>query len=567
MQLQQTHAWLYNALVCGVKNDKTRKRYHGSIPHILRVLHANGIRTETQDALRCHLLDRSLYSVIKRENRQLIAHRATIKRLVSTLAAPRQVGAAIIQAYLNAAMTTKGAKRRYRVPLTCEQKIVCDTLLSGRHATAVDPKCIRAVVSTFPVHHAHIDIDAELRLNHKRVQAWIHHGLSGWCDNDRQRAAIVEAAGYMANVPIVIREPESSSLGDDWDSRYRHHPVDIPTHTALFFRLGFTRSSEDDITNRFSVYLDDNGITGQHRRQMWDTVCSVYRHARGTFRSTPSHDECARMITRPFVTHIIRGTLVKAMGTQAAFGPDGSPPTTVVRYIVAVNHARNAGILPAFTGPPLSRKSTMYALLNRTELSACIDKNRSHTRRTYTDEEIARLYGACESERDRVILLILSRTGLRNAALRTLLIRNCTSSEGMALEKGRRIHRFFIDDDIRTAIDSYLRTEHPEYTATEGDGGTYLFPDTGTLRGFMTARQLNTWIHNLADRAGVRGEHTTIHSFRRYVVTKLMESKNTITDVARYVGHTNPITTERYWITNPESLVAGMTLPWADACV
>ena len=385
MQLQQTHAWLYHTLVCGVKSGKTRKRYHSSIPHILRVLHANGIRTETQDALRCHLAVESLYSVIKRENSQLIAHRATIKRLVSTLAATRQAGAAIIQAYLNAATTTKGAKRRYCVPLMCEQKIVCDTLPAGRHATAVGPKYIRTAVSTSPVHQAHIDIETEVRLNHRRLQAWIHHWLSGWCDNDRKRAAIVEAASYMANVPIVIHEPESPSLGHDWDSRYQHHPVDIPTDTVLFLWLGFTERVEDDITNRFCVYLDDNGITGQHRHQMWDTVCSVHRHARGTFQSTPSHDHCARVITRPFVTGIIRGTLVKAMGTQAAFGPDGSPQTTVVRYIVAVNHARNAGILPAFTGPPLSLKSTMYALLSRMELFAASTRTvRTHVGPTRT---------------------------------------------------------------------------------------------------------------------------------------------------------------------------------------
>lgn len=73
-------------------------------------------------------------------------------------------------------------------------------------------------------------------------------------------------------------------------------------------------------------------------------------------------------------------------------------------------------------------------------------------RRTYTPAECARLLQACGTHRERLMMMLLQRVGLRNAAMRRLTLSNVTEdlpphpvrTVACALEKGGVLRQFVL---------------------------------------------------------------------------------------------------------------------------
>lgn len=126
-------------------------------------------------------------------------------------------------------------------------------------------------------------------------------------------------------------------------------------------------------------------------------------------------------------------------------------------------------------------------LISSSEESSVVDPYKvrpAKPPRTYTDSECRALLEACHTQRDRLILLLLQRVGLRNAALRHLLLRDVTEDEpphaprrmGQALEKGGVVRQFVLDDDIQSCLIRYLTEEYGMRVRMQNRFTAYLFP-------------------------------------------------------------------------------------------
>ena len=60
----------------------------------------------------------------------------------------------------------------------------------------------------------------------------------------------------------------------------------------------------------------------------------------------------------------------------------------------------------------------------------------------------------------------------------------------------------------------------------------------------MTPGQIHHWFRQQCQRAHVGGPHVTLHGFRHFLVTVLMENgQNRVEDVSQYIGHRSVRTT------------------------
>ena len=215
---------------------------------------------------------------------------------------------------------------------------------------------------------------------------------------------------------------------------------------------------------------------------------------------------------------------------------------------------------------------------------------RAPPRRVYSETECRALARACECHRDRLgdggapsvvdpavqaMLLLLQRTGLRNAALWQLLLDDVVVPGGAleprtvatANEKGGVVRRFQVDTETAACLTQYLREELLPTLCQPWDPETvYLFPRCHTQpTQCLTAGQIHFWFRSLCRRAGVQGSHATIHGFPHFLITVLMEDKqNRLLDVAQFIGHRSAATTSQYyWHADLAALHERLVFPWS----
>lgn len=156
--------------------------------------------------------------------------------------------------------------------------------------------------------------------------------------------------------------------------------------------------------------------------------------------------------------------------------------------------------------------------------------------RTYTAAECTRLLEACGSRRERLMMMLLQRVGLRNAAMRRLTLGSVTEdlpphpprTVACALEKGGVLRQFVllqavdrspgpgVDPAMRSTLAEYLANEFhwPPARETSSRDQLCLFPRCHTEPTTpMTGSQIHFWFRNLCRRANVSGPHATIHGF------------------------------------------------------
>jgi integrase/recombinase XerC len=192
----------------------------------------------------------------------------------------------------------------------------------------------------------------------------------------------------------------------------------------------------------------------------------------------------------------------------------------------------------------------------------------------FTDEELDKLVTVYENDQECLIISILLSTGVRLGGLLNLKIRNVYDSnlnvlsEGSTLEKGNKTRRFPIFPALKQALERYRDNE--TYKDLLKDLDYYLIPKVIKKRskfignkqkcGETTIRRI---IKNICDRAGVYGDHTHPHAFRKTVVIKLMNEGNTLDSVAKFIGHSSSqITATHYWTPTQNDLIKNMNMAW-----
>ena len=158
----------------------------------------------------------------------------------------------------------------------------------------------------------------------------------------------------------------------------------------------------------------------------------------------------------------------------------------------------------------------------------------------YSNIELERLKEACETTRDKAIILFLLSTGCRISEV-CYLNRgdiDLDSHECTVFGKGGKERTVFLDDVTVMVVQRYL--------LERSDNCEALFIGKGTTR--MTPGGIRARLKTIADRAGVNNVHP--HRFRRTLATNLIKHGMQIQEVATILGHDKLDTTMEYVFIN-----------------
>ena len=429
--------------------------------------------------------------------------------------------------------------------------------------TKCDIRLLNHLIGTFPLWHT---MDIGRLLCARAVQRWC-----------RTHDVDVDVRSLQRVVSAIVQcRPglEEEGFDDEITPILPHVTGELrpPKSACSFFENAFVPdNNKEEVTYQWHDYLTmQKGLSSLHRRQMWDALVNLLHCARVSFfeknRVRPTLAQCLQYVTGPVVLNFLVGLAHKSVINT---WNHATTPSIVVRHIVAINHARAVGLLPNLQCNICRKHVMSIAHGMRGSMNRLIDVRALHGRKTYNADEIKQLYNVCKSAKDRLLLLLLSRVGLRNTALRSLMVHNVCHDHGIAMEKGQRLHQFHIDAETHRTFTDYIATEHPNIVGKLRSQYVFPYVNSSThcvdVDSCMSPKQLHRWLQLLARRAGVQGCHVTIHSFRRYVVTALMQDGyNSIEHVARFVGHQSPATTQRYWLTDPHLLTKQLKLPWSE---
>ena len=208
-----------------------------------------------------------------------------------------------------------------------------------------------------------------------------------------------------------------------------------------------------------------------------------------------------------------------------------------------------------------------------------------HTRDAVTLDEMKRLEESARTPRERLIIILMCRLGMRIGAVRHLRIAGVVEDftelprDGAAWtirrliqgsDKGNRVNQWdtMFEPLVNRELESYVN-EHwrPSYEDWIEDGGQrrlfngYLFPgrDAGAK---MSSHSFQKLAKKVFVRAGISGSRAHPHAIRKGVVTALLQAGNPLTSVAKFVHHSNSSVTENsYDKRTYEQVVEKMVLP------
>ena len=287
--------------------------------------------------------------------------------------------------------------------------------------------CLRRFVAAFPLWclPAVQPADVEWWLAHRRPDAVPAHG-HGWF------AAELRAAW-------ARRPPSGLPLGTR-----RRVPLDMPEGPALatvplgarlFFRHFFLHD-EGAYVHRLRLSMVD--LAPVHQTQLWDLVrelwgCLAETHPDRGGRWLDRVEDVQPLLREPtrlwdFLLQVYR-----------RHGGGGGPrlPSSCAKALGAVVCVlREGGLDPGpFARAEYRRRIRMVQL----QEEGCVPPPCSPPRRTYTPAECHALLRACDSHRDRLLLLLLQRTGLRNAALRRLTLADVLEPDAAGRPRPRQV--------------------------------------------------------------------------------------------------------------------------------
>ena len=388
-----------------------------------------------------------------------------------------------------------------------------------------NPSAVRRLVATFPLW----TVECVEKLDAEKIKEWVANRVIPHVPMRKVQKIIEGVCTYLKISSTAVSCAGIYNINRALD---KFNTAAMPIHVSVFWGHFYRLSPEDvliisDITQRIA----DHSL--KHQQQFWETVkgCCLYTaHCLGIRPESITVTQFFSLLTTQQIEQWLQL----------------QHPSVVIRTKIALNTFIGMGYVEHCKQLTMSFKRCVQTWANRAPLMA-----------TYTENEVNQLLRHACSNRDRAMLLLLSRTGLRSKAFRSLLRTHVQSSVGVAKEKGGKLHRFHIDQDTARSIALFLKENGNVHSQ-------YLFPNPKYPCQPLTVSQLRQWLIGISTRAGVFGPHVTVHSFRRYVVTALVNAGNSLDLVARYVGHCTSSTTSGYWRTSPHELANKLALPWND---
>jgi site-specific recombinase XerD len=161
--------------------------------------------------------------------------------------------------------------------------------------------------------------------------------------------------------------------------------------------------------------------------------------------------------------------------------------------------------------------------------------------------------------RDKAVILILSRLGLRTNEVATLTLDDIDWRSGTMLirAKGRQQARLPLLPDVGAAIVAYLQDGRPVSPCRR------LFLRTLAPHvGFASGCAITMIAKAALERAGISGcAHQGAHLFRHSLATELLRAGATLSQIGQLLGHKSHDTTRIYAKVDIEALRT-LSLPW-----
>jgi integrase/recombinase XerD len=146
--------------------------------------------------------------------------------------------------------------------------------------------------------------------------------------------------------------------------------------------------------------------------------------------------------------------------------------------------------------------------------------------------------------RDRAVLLLLARLGLRANEIIALQLEDCDWDGGhlRVRSKCRREQLLPIPTDVGAAIAAYLRQGRPRSPSR------HLFlRSMAPIRGLMPGSDgIGTIVRHALQRAGVDAPHRGSHQFRHALAVRMLQRGASLTEIGEVLRHQSPQTTSIY---------------------
>ena len=169
---------------------------------------------------------------------------------------------------------------------------------------------------------------------------------------------------------------------------------------------------------------------------------------------------------------------------------------------------------------------------------------------TYSDDDIRKLLGACKNERERLIVLVASESGMRRGEVAHFERENIHDGRIVVPAEKRQFQFTTKKKRGRTVgVPRWLTDKLRAYAATLPSNQSLLFPSRDRR---PSGKALNGLANRIAKNAGVKvprtmsGERQPFHGFRSYAAIKRLREGRTIYEVMEWLGWEDADTMMRY---------------------
>ena len=177
-------------------------------------------------------------------------------------------------------------------------------------------------------------------------------------------------------------------------------------------------------------------------------------------------------------------------------------------------------------------------------------------------EQVERVLEACVAEdarglRDRAVMLLLARLGLRAGEVAGLRLRDLDWKGGsiVVCGKGRRHERLPLPQDVGDALLRYLQAGRPALASE------HVFARVCAPQGPLTRAAVTHIARAALRRAGIRAPINGAHVFRHSAATAMLRQGASLAGVGAVLRHRSPSTTAHYAKID-FGLLAEVAQPW-----
>jgi site-specific recombinase XerD len=178
-----------------------------------------------------------------------------------------------------------------------------------------------------------------------------------------------------------------------------------------------------------------------------------------------------------------------------------------------------------------------------------------HARRAIESCDLSTVVG----RRDRAILLLLARLGLRGGEVITLMLEDIDWDAGLLRVRGKNGHQCLmpLPVDVGEAIAVYMQQGRP----VNADRHLFL-RSRAPLRGLLHGSDgIGSLVRNVLQRAGVDAPHKGSHQFRHALAVRMLRGGASLPEIGEVLRHRSQLATSIYAKVDLAAL-RPLALPW-----